>query len=145
VVAPPATSPAAAGAPKAPPLSGAAPAQPVPPPGASTGAPASVSSNVPANVSSNVPGTIPGITPGNVAAVQRRDSAEVQVEQARHHFAAYRPHGSHVTPYRPVHHSALIPELALLMLALGGATTAGGAFALRRRHASRWAYARARR
>jgi hypothetical protein len=145
VVAPPASSPAAAGAPKAPPLSGGAPAPPVPPPGASTGAPASVSSNVPANVSSNVPGTSPGITPGNVAAVQRRDSAEVQVEQARHHFAAYRPHGSHVTPYRPLHHSALISELALLMLALGGATTAGGAVALRRRHASRWAYARARR
>jgi hypothetical protein len=141
VVAPPATSPAAAGAPKAPPLSGAAPAQPVPPPGASTGAPASV----PANVSSSVPGTSPGITPGNVAAVERRDSAEVQVEQARHHFAAYRPHGSHVTPYRPAHHSALIPELALLMLALGGGTTAAGGLALQRRRASSWAYARARR
>jgi hypothetical protein len=144
VPAPPAAPPAAS-APKAPPLSGAAPATPVSPPGASTGAPASVSSNVPAGVSSNVPGTSPGSVPLNTVAVERRDSAEVQVEHARHHFAAYQPDGSHVTRYRPAQHSAVIPELALLMFALGAGTAAASATAWRRRHGFRWAYARARR
>jgi hypothetical protein len=104
--------------------------------------PANGSSNVPANVSSSVPGTSPGSVPINAAAVERRSSAEVQVEQARQHFAAYRAAGSHVVPYRPADHSALVSELALVMLALGGGTAAAGAAGLRGRHR---AYARARR